>query len=187
MKRTWTGSYLMGAAVLLALTGCGSATNSDTEPASSVQSNPNAALMVESSLMGLTAALADYSQIKIDPNNPWGNLGEVKAGFEKIETNYTLLKNSVGIIESQSELGQGAPDLGLLRTLVNALGPYVDARNSYYVAIESCGPIEANRQPTDCDTAAYDVWEKPMVDSLEPVSDAFSNLSAALKNSDGGD
>ena len=52
--------------------------------------------------------------------------------------------------------------------LDSSSGPYARARNSYYVAIGSCGPIEANRQPTDCDTAAYDFWEKPMVGSLDP-------------------
>ena len=70
------------------------------------------------SLTGLQDALSEHSSIesKFDWTKPTEKYGEVKAAFEKLETSYTLLKTSVAAIQSQSELGSGAPKLEQLRT-----------------------------------------------------------------------
>ncbi len=135
--------------------------------------NPNLANMVTLSYSDLVAALVAYGKIPIDPNDPWANLLDVKAGFDKVDTNYTLLKGSLGSVVTQSDLGPGSPPLALLQTVVDKMGPWVQTRKEYYSAIESCGPITSTRQPTDCDVAAFDTWEKPMVDSGPPVGEAF--------------
>jgi hypothetical protein len=136
--------------------------------------------MVGLAFTGLAEATQAYNGIQVNPNAPFSNLPEVKAAFDKVETNYLELNGALPSIKTQGELGEGAPDLGKLREFVAAMGPWIQTRKDYYTALEACAPITASRQPTECDVSVFDQYEKPMVDSIQPVATSWESVVASI-------
>lgn len=137
------------------------------------QSNPNTAMAIGLYFSDLVDAITAYSQTPVDPMNVEVSMVDARAAFEDVETNYILLSGALPAVATQAQLGPGAPDLGALREFVDAMGPYVQARLDYYAALDECGPMVATRVWGECEFDAAEEWEKPMVDTIPPVSAAF--------------
>lgn len=105
---------------------------------------------------------------------------DAREAFGDVETSYVLLSGALPAATTQSDLGPGAPDLGALRDFVDALGPYVQTRLDYYAAMDECGPMTATRPWGECELNTYDEWEKPMVDSIPPVVEAFETVVGSI-------
>ena len=140
------------------------------------EANPNTALAVGTYFSALVEAITAYSQTPVDVQDVEASMVDARAAFEDVETNYTLLSGALAGVTSQQQLGPGAPDLGDMRAFVDAMGPYVQARLDYYAALDECGPMTATRAWGDCEFAASETWEKPMVDTIPPVQTAFETL-----------
>jgi len=140
------------------------------------EANPNTALAVGTYFSALVESITAYSQTPVDIQDVEASMVDARAAFEDVETNYTLLSGALSQVTSQQELGPGAPDLGDMRAFVDAMGPYVQTRLDYYAALDECGPMTTTREWGDCELAAFDIWEKPMVDTIPPVQTAFETL-----------
>jgi len=132
-------------------------------------------------LTGVQDALSEHASIEsdFDWTDPSVKFGEVMSAFERLETSYTLLKASVGTVESQGELGSGAPKLEQLRTYVENVGPYIQAETNYYVAIEKCVQIASKTQQEDCGATAYATLFYKVFDAAGPLLDASDALRGA--------
>ena len=142
--------------------------------------NPNAATAVALYYGDLMDALSEYSQTPVDAAEPEASMVAARAAFEDVETNYILLRGALPLIASQEELGEYAPDLGRLQEFVDVLQPYVQTRLDYYNAMDACGPMTADRLWGACEFDTYEQWERPMVDTIPPVAEAFDALVASL-------
>lgn len=177
-----TGSKLLASVIVLALFvafGVGIASNSSKNSTNS----SNATMMVNVAFQDLAEAAQKFNSIQINPNDPLGNISEVRDAYLDIEMNYTLLKGALGSVTSQLELGTGAPSLESLNAMISAMGPYVQIRSDYFAALEQCSPIVSGRDVTDCDLDVYADYERSLINSIAPVATTWEAVFESIPKS----
>lgn len=113
-----------------------------------------------------------------DPNS-----GDVLATFERlrgylgeVDGSNAVLAENLDLVTSQSEMPSVSPDINLLRDFSVVLQPWLDARLSYYAALDACNLEVSEDAMLDCQVFATDEWEPKMIATIRPLDIAVQRL-----------
>ena len=136
--------------------------------AASPPANPGE--LVARSLTDLESGLLRYGNVKAE---------ELAASvvFASIDSSYSAMSKDLALITSADQLPPGSPSLSLLQQFVEAMGPYVQVRRSFYAAQESCRTQPQGSEQTSCLTKASARWEEPMLATISAVVTAYTRLN----------
>lgn len=147
----------------------------------SLEAPPNSDVSnVGEALLGFGQALQSYGEIQANPDDPLAVLPEAQRSFRNVEANFDLLKTALDGVTSQGELGQNAPDIGVLRNLIRAAEPFIRTQRDYYTALGECSQLPGGLSSPDCDFSNLERAETQAAAAVRPFTNAWNAVAESI-------
>jgi hypothetical protein len=132
----------------------------------------------------VTLGMNDYFGVKVNPNDVFPAYRQLIVKLNTINTYQADMARWLGPTITQEQIGgNDAPSLSALRVLSKELESFIQVRQSFYAALETCEPLNApGRLFSDCDETVFNLAEGTLETTNESLQLAYRAVLESMPN-----
>jgi len=142
------------------------------------------ATLLAESYGDVTREMSDYFEVKVNPDDIFPAYRQLIVKLDALNTYQVEMARWLGPTITQEQIGgTRAPSLSALRAFSKELELFIQVRQSFYAALETCEPLNASgRLFSDCDETVFNLAEGTLETTNESLQLAYRAVLESMPN-----